>query len=118
VTGTVDLGNATLNTILFNGYAPSLNDSFTIINNDGADAVTGTFGGLAEGATVTVDSFDFTISYVGGDGNDVVLTTTTVPGPPGTGFGIYQNSLAIPAAVASLGLGVLAFANRRRFTRK
>jgi len=118
VTGTVSLGSATLNTILFNGYAPSLNDTFTIINNDGSDAVVGTFGGLAEGASFAVGSYQFTISYAGGTGNDVVLTTSFEPGPPGTGFGILQNSLFAPIALVLAGLSVVGFANRRRFALK
>lgn len=78
VTGTVDITDATLDLTL--GYYPSTSgDSFVIINNDDADAITGTFSGLAEGATVTMSyggtTFDATITYVGGDGNDVVLTT-------------------------------------------
>src|SRR5262249_34827358 len=43
----------------------------------GTDAVVGTFAGLAQGATVLIGGRPFTISYTGGDGNDVVLT---VPG--------------------------------------
>jgi hypothetical protein len=48
--------------------------SFTLINNDGTDAVVGTFKGLPEGATLTSGGMTFQISYVGGTGNDVVLT--------------------------------------------
>jgi hypothetical protein len=73
VTGTVNLTGAalTVNT----GFAAAVGNQFTIINNDGTDAVTGTFNGLAEGATVTAAGGQtFTMSYVGGDGNDVVLT--------------------------------------------
>ena len=78
VTGTVTLAG-TLDTVIFNAFVPTISDQFTIINNDLADAVTGTFAGLAEGATVTDDVGNgYTISYVGGDGNDVVLTSTSV----------------------------------------
>ena len=55
-------------------YASAVNDQFTIINNDGTDPVAGTFTGLAQGATLTIGSQQFQISYTGGDGNDVVLT--------------------------------------------
>jgi len=116
VTGTVSLGNATLNTILFNGYAPNISDSFTIINNDGADAITGIFAGLTEGAEITVSNYKFTISYVGGTGNDVVLTTTYVPGPPGTGLGIYQNSMFVPVLGIISGLSIFAYAQRKRLS--
>ena len=72
VTGTVTLNNCTLNALL--GYTPTVGDSFTIINNDGADAVLGTFNGLPEGARFGIGACAFTITYAGGDGNDVVLT--------------------------------------------
>jgi hypothetical protein len=78
VTGTVTIGdNVTLDTQQFLTFVPTSGDEFTIINNDGSDAVSGTFAGLPEGSLV--GNFmglgrAATISYVGGDGNDVVLT--------------------------------------------
>jgi autotransporter-associated beta strand protein len=76
VSGTVALGGANLNITL--GYTPANGDSFTIVNNDGADAVSGTFAGLAEGSTLAVNGRDLRITYAGGDGNDVVLTVLPV----------------------------------------
>ena len=70
VTGTVNINNATLN-IDDTGYTAVGNETFVLIDNDAADAITGTFNGLAEGATLTVGGRTFVISYVGGDGNDV-----------------------------------------------
>jgi autotransporter-associated beta strand protein len=75
--GSVTLGG-TLQVSLVS-YTPAPGDAFTLINNTGADAVTGTFDGLAEGATFTASGFTFRISYAGGDGNDVVLTAVQVP---------------------------------------
>ena len=72
VAGNVDLGGATLDAS--RDFLPHIGDRFTILSNDGADAVVGTFAGLPEGATLTVEGRDFTISYASGDGNDVVLT--------------------------------------------
>jgi fibronectin-binding autotransporter adhesin len=72
VTGSVNLTGATLSGVV--GFAPAAGTTFTIINNDGSDAVTGTFSGLSEGAGVTLSGQTFTISYIGGTGNDVVLT--------------------------------------------
>ncbi len=72
VTGTVDITDSTLNVIL--GYTPTDGDSYIIINNDGVDAITGTFDGLAQGDQIVVSGLLFAISYVGGDGNDVELT--------------------------------------------
>ncbi len=80
VTGTVTLDNAKLNTSL--GFAPVTGDKFTIINNDDNDAVTGTFNGLAEGSSFTVSGKRFVISYIGGTGNDVVLTVDLDNAPP------------------------------------
>src|SRR5205809_34832 len=72
VTGSVNLGGATLSGTL--GFSPPNGTSFTIINNDGSDAVIGTFAGLPEGSTVVLSGQSFKVSYVGGTGNDVVLT--------------------------------------------
>lgn len=55
----------------------------TIIDNDGTDAVTGTFEGLAEGAAITLASGNvYRISYVGGTGNDVTITRDAPPVKP------------------------------------
>ena len=60
------------------GFAPTPGQVITLVNNTSGDAVTGTFTGLAEGATVTTtyggNTFRFAISYVGGTGNDITLT--------------------------------------------
>jgi len=80
VTGSVSLGNATL-TIDTTGLTAgelARGQVFVIISNDGTDPVTGTFNGLAEGATVVANAagsgLDITITYAGGaDNNDVVL---------------------------------------------
>ncbi len=72
--GSVTLGGTLgLNVSPGNNLAPGT--EIVLIDNDGAaDAVTGTFAGLAEGSTVTADGNSFIISYAGGDGNDVTLT--------------------------------------------
>jgi autotransporter-associated beta strand protein len=77
VSGSVNLGGATLDISL--GFAPSNGDLFTIVNNDGVDAIGGTFAGLVEGATIVVGGTTLVISYVGGTGNDVVLTIVPAP---------------------------------------
>ncbi len=74
VTGTVTLNDATLLATLLPGFASKVGNKYQIITNDGTDAVIGTFNGLAEGATVTINGQAFTITYKGGTGNDVVLT--------------------------------------------
>ncbi len=50
---------------------------FTVINNNGAAAITGTFSNLFDGGTITVGNNTFQANYEGGDGND--LTLTVVP---------------------------------------
>lgn len=95
VTGTVNLGDkvTTLTVTKLSGYTAAVDDEFVIINNDGTDTVTGTFKGLAEGTTVTFDGVVYTVSYKGGDGNDVVLTVKTIPATPNTG--VAPNKVAI-----------------------
>jgi hypothetical protein len=76
VAGKLNLTNCTL---AFNGTTPiATQTTFIIINNDGTDAITGTFNGLPEGAII--NNFLGTgktasISYVGGTGNDVTITS-------------------------------------------
>jgi len=72
VRGGVTLANSTLHVTL--GFQSALSNAFTIINNDGSEAVTNTFSGLAQNAVLYVDGVPFRISYTGGTGNDVVLT--------------------------------------------
>ncbi len=74
VTGTVSLGGSTLNVSL--GFTPAIKAAFTIIHNNTANAVVGTFKNLAEGATFVVNGMTFQITYKGGTGDDVVITRT------------------------------------------
>jgi len=95
---------------LLNGYSITQGDTFMIINNlqPATQAVNGTFAGLAEGAQFTVNGIVFNITYVGGDGNDVVLTalnTGTDPSVPNTGV---MTAGANPVLIT--GLGVVAAA--------
>ncbi len=76
VVGTVDLGSATLASSI--GYSPSNGDVFIVIDNDGSDAVVGTFIGLPQGSPVSLGGKNFVINYAGGTGNDVVLTIDTL----------------------------------------
>lgn len=86
VTGTVTLGgNASVS--LFGAYFGSaqLNDTFTIILNDGNDAVVGTFANAPLNLLGGTDGTQFAVDYFGGDGNDVVLTLIAVPEPGALG---------------------------------
>ncbi len=75
VVGAVNLNGARLAPIPWGTYRPAIGDAFTIIRNDGADPVSGTFLNAPEGAVFGgALNTAFRITYVGGDGNDVVIT--------------------------------------------
>ncbi len=68
--------NVTLANIQWNGFVPAVGDEFTIVNNEGTDAIVGEFVGLPEGTVISNflgSGLDAHISYDGGDGNDVTL---------------------------------------------
>jgi hypothetical protein len=71
-TGDVTLSNTTLN--LSGSYVPVGGEEFMILEKVSTEAITGTFSGLPEGAMVMFGGASFTISYLGGDGNDVTMT--------------------------------------------
>ncbi len=66
-------GTLTIN----NTFTPVVGSQFTILNNTGEGPITGTFSNYPEGSTITAGGATFKITYAGGDGNDVVLTTLT-----------------------------------------
>lgn len=88
VRGTVNLGAAMLHVTLGPDFAPLDGQRFTIITNDGIDAVTGTFAGLANGSVFTVGPRQFRIVYNSGSGNDVQLIVTNIP----VRFFLYQTA--------------------------
>ena len=73
----VTLASAAL--VLRDTVALPIGTIITLIKNDGNDAVSGTFTGLANFAFVTTNFNRFIISYNGGTGNDVTLTAVTPP---------------------------------------
>ncbi len=77
VIGTVSLANNPQLAVSL-GYMPAVDDKFTIINNDGIDAVKGTFKGLPDGASLTVGNATLRINYGFLKLNDVFLTVTGV----------------------------------------
>ncbi|PYS23626.1 MAG: hypothetical protein DMF72_08740 [Acidobacteria bacterium] len=84
VTGTVSLGNATLSLSSFGGFTPSAGQTFTIVTNDGADAINGNFNGLMEGAVIPNflgSGLNATITYQGGTNNNDVILTAAAPAP-------------------------------------
>lgn len=71
VTGSVQLNNAILN--LAAGDSLSSSQPYVIVNNDGTDAVVGTFANTPDNAIITAGKNSFRVKYHGGDGNDVAL---------------------------------------------
>jgi autotransporter-associated beta strand protein len=98
--GDVTLGGATLNlTLGFTPVAGDIGHTYTIINNNSVDPVSGQF---ASGSFVEAGVDDFAINYAGGTGNnDVVLTLNALPEPSSLGL------------LGVAGLGLLARKRRR-----
>ena len=82
--GLVDLRGLALMASL--NFQSATGQQFTLIDNDGSDAVTGTFDALPQNAPLTIGNESFTISYTGGTGNDVVLTRQVTPPRPVLGI--------------------------------
>jgi hypothetical protein len=119
VTGAVDLGSdTTLNLSLVSEYAPSKDDTYSIILNDGTDAISGAFKGLDEGEKFTLGSYTYQISYKGGDGNDITVKVTGTPSAPDTGSeSILQRpwmTLALAAFVALIGFSHYYIRTKKR----
>jgi autotransporter-associated beta strand protein len=77
----VTLNGATLSLTDLGGTALAEGTTFTLLNNTSANGIVGTFAGLSEAGTITVGLNTYVISYVGGTGNDVTLTTSSIPEP-------------------------------------
>ena len=73
--------------------------SFTLINNDLADAISGTFSNAPAGSNDIIDGYAWIVTYTGGSGNDFVITA--VPEP----------STWLAAALA---LSAIGFSQRKR----
>ena len=100
-TGTITLG-ADIPIAITLGYDPvDFADTFTLLSNDAADVVNlGAFrlsylgNTLDEGETFTVGSQEFIMSYMGGSGNDIVLSAIPEPGTAGLTAGALVLALA------------------------
>jgi hypothetical protein len=76
VNGTVTLQGISLGYSMSPNFVPTRGDTFVLIANDGTDPVVGTFTNVSEGGVVRLNSiYDLVVSYRGGDGNDVTLTS-------------------------------------------
>lgn len=72
VTGGVTLTGVSANFTVTADFAQG--DQYLLIDNDGTDAVDGTFTGMPEGFVTTIGTRRYILTYKGGTGNDVVLT--------------------------------------------
>jgi hypothetical protein len=103
VIGTVALGGATLagSTV---GFSAGAGDRYFVLLNDGTDAISGTFNGVAQNGVTILDGYQFQVSYTGDfatnaltGGNDIVLYNfTPVPEP--------ASVLAVSAAALACGV--------------
>lgn len=128
----VGLVNGRLDLTYLEGGVIKKGDTFTIIDNKTTYPIEGSamFKDLPEGAEVTVGGAIFKISYVGGDGNDVVLTAlndsvapkaskdSKAPKAPNTGGEkLAVNLIGAIAGVASA-VALLIVAKRKSFNKK
>jgi len=102
VTGVVNLGGANLN--ILQTYTPAPNTVFTIITGS---SISGTFNGLAEGATTVVSGTTYRISY---QNNRVTLTAQGTLSDTG---GNINYTILLPLIIFStLGLGSLVLVKK------
>lgn len=123
----VNLNGGSLDLTYLEGGVIKKGDTFTIIDNKGTIPVQGTFKDLPEGAEITAGGAIFKISYVGGDGNDIVLTAlndwnvpkaSKAPKVPNTGGEkLAVNLIGAMAGVASAA-ALLIVAKRKSFNKK
>ena len=111
--GVTVTGNPVLDVSLYTGATIKATDTFTIIDNLSTVPVQGTFRGLPEGATFAVNGGVFKITYVGGTGNDVVLSVVKVPTVGNTGFKLLiSNPINIGLATIALTAGAYVLSRR------
>jgi len=103
VTGSVTLGG-NLDVVL--GYTPVETTNFFIIDNDGAEAVTGLLNGYAQGDFFTLHGSSWLISYEGNIGTNAFLG----------GNDVVIQAIPEPSTTLLVGLGLAAglFGLRRR----
>jgi autotransporter-associated beta strand protein len=80
VSGGVTLasGSSAVTVSRVNGYAAA-NATYRVIDSQGIGAITSTLSGLAQGDTMTSNGDLYTVDYVGGTGNDLVLNGIVNP---------------------------------------
>ena len=117
VTGTVTLASSTqLNLSLSGTFVPTIGQVFVLINNDGADPVSGAFNAYPDESTIVVNGTQqFRIDYNGGTGNDVVLIALTGKQPTTTTLtssanpSLHLQTVTFTATVTAGATGTVTF---------
>lgn len=101
VTGGLLLSGATLSlNDLGSGGGLVLGSTFVLVDKTGAGSIGGTFAGLNEGDTVTVGGTTFSLSYLGGNGNDIALTVAALAAvPEPSAYGVLFGGCALAGAL-------------------
>jgi hypothetical protein len=76
-----DINSAALVVQLANNFSPTPGQTFRIINKSTGGPTVRNFAGKPEGSSFQAAGFNWTITYAGGDGNDVILTAGTSLAP-------------------------------------
>lgn len=110
--GPVNLNGQTLQLTL-PSFVPTTSAGYRIIVNDTGTPIQGTFAGLPEGAQIMVNGYPFTITYKGGDGNDVELLFRGqgTPGPEIVKVVPNGNNTATVYVESAVGTSVRLYSN-------
>lgn len=118
VSGDVVLAGARLQGEALDGFMPSAGETFRLIDNKGSNPVMGEFTGQPEGSFMWVGLNTYRLSYKGGDGNDVTLSVSGIPGQVNVGInntatinpetGLFEQSVLITnnTGTRQTGIGV------------
>nr|WP_162488207.1 ELWxxDGT repeat protein [Azospirillum lipoferum] len=81
VSGGVTLasGSSAVTVARVNSFAAVNAATYTVVNQTGSGAVSNTLSGLAQGDTLSTNGDLYTVDYVGGTGNDLVVTALVNP---------------------------------------
>ncbi|MBA4150551.1 MAG: autotransporter-associated beta strand repeat-containing protein [Verrucomicrobia bacterium] len=92
--GQLNCTSLTLNNTVFNldhgAFVPALGNQFTLVNKSGAGAISGILKDLPDNSIFGYGGKVYSLTYAGGDGNDLVLSRVTIPAPSFDASGIER----------------------------
>lgn len=98
------IGNATLDLVVRN-FAPSIGDSFFILNVAGSSPISGQFANAPQGSIISADGYSFEITYFAdadtqsfAGGNDIALMSVAAPVPEPASMCLALSAAALLAA--------------------